>query len=400
MPIDTYSPNTEKSPDVHPQDISANFRHSRHYFNATDSDVVVQSRNNLPTTIHSNNHFGINTDFVIKDTYVFNDYYAIQAVLANISVLEKTHGERFPDLKYIREVLSSIKMGFGQSSPNVRNTTINIERYVPIALIKEKDILYIPDSDIVLHYKHYKQHILHPYSSQGDHTNEHKKLAETKTVSGLFLEIVDNDNQITDRYVYTSLGIIKCSPVKNLNKQSGVYMSIANNTSYNDAHIEPTYINLDESLTKGFYKTEEEAQTNGNPEHKFKVELSRLQQEIQISDGKQKLSNSKLKELQTEFETEKLIWQKNVEIEKRKNIELENNLEREAFNRKKLESEHASELNRIKSEREDYYDRRQKSRKDYYEDRSAVREDNSQWIKMAGVALVAGLAAWKISTKD
>jgi len=191
--------------------------------------------------------------------------------------------------------------------------------------------------------------------------NEYRELIKEKKVSGIFLELIDNENNIKSRYIYVAKQLLEIPVRKDPNRPSGVYFTKAAYDRVNDVHINPEFYSYEDSEKElGLYKTKEEANTGGNPELINKNLLA--EKEKELVDAKHRLESivSNNKERINQLETE-------LELKKKETAAI-----KEEYEEKKIK------------------------RTDYYEERSSVRKDSNEIVKFIPAVIAGAVAAFAI----
>jgi hypothetical protein len=338
----------------------AEFKLTQFYINNTNENVTVVLRNNLPIYCPKHRHTLTGaTTFTVRNVYQFNSYAVVVDTINQITNVINAHGET-EDLKLIKDVLVNAY----DNDRNCNYARVCIDRKIDILDIKSNGSLYVPEVDVLLQYNHLDVSVPHPFSKNGHAIAEYHKLAEEKKVTGIFIELVDNENNIDKRYMYVANQILEVPVTKDKSKESGVYFTKAINNKFNDIHIKPEFYTFDEAVDYlGLYKSKEEAATGGNPQLVSKVKLAELEEKLQHLKHSNQIDQA---------EKQALISQLNHELELAK--------------AEVIRTKHEAENN--KHRRDDYYDSRQKNRNDYYEDRSYQRKDTHEILKyIPGIAL-------------
>lgn len=339
------------------------FKFSQFYINETSVDLTIILRNNLP--ILSPKVLGSNRDnkrLTVRNIYQFRSNEQIVRTIENINHYQKTYSGN-NDL----ELIKSILMTNYNNDRFTSNCSITIDYKIDLDIILEHKHIYNPETDILIKLGAYNEAHPHPFSHEGHSINDYKESIKNKKVSGVFIELIDNENNINNRYTYMAKQLISIPVLKDKNKKSGVYFTKAEYDRLDEAHVTPSYYTYDEAENMlGIYKTREDAVTNGNPETIIKADLANKEKEIlQIKH------ETSLRDL----ENKRIIGDMELEIErlKRSNALVKEDLE----------------INKAR-------------RNDYYEDRSVTRKDNQEFIKYAPAAIAGLLTIFAIynSTKD
>lgn len=358
----------------------ADFRCSQFYINNTNSDIIVVHRNNLPVIIgKAANGYNSGKTFIIRNVYHFVTRDRMVSCINAIQAYKKQYNNSESEL----EILLDVLLKTFNNNRDTRIATIAIDRTVDINQVREHKRLYVPDTDIMLHLDNFDLAYPHPYSSQGRATADYKDFISTKKTSGIFVELIDNENNIKSRYMYVAKRLMEIPVRKDKYRATGVYFSSAQCDRLDDIHIEPQFYSFDEAeQTIGLYKNKEEALSGGNPEHLIKSEYQ--QKATDLLQAKQDLEQVKhenrIKDLNRTEEISKLKHQQEI-----KEMELKAKISELEHMNEEIKKHNV----RLKEEAEI----RSKTRSDYYEERKHSREDTSAVIKYAPAVLLAMLSA-------
>lgn len=333
---------------------NAEFKFTQYYINESSYEITVTLRNNLPIVIAKS--LGKNKDnkkFIIRNVYSFRNSEQIISTINNITEHQKIYSDKQEELSIIKKILLTNY----NNDRFISSVNVYIDYQLEINDIRELDILYLPEADILVNFGCYNTSYPHPFSSEGTALFEYTEVIKNKKISGIFAEIIDNENNIKNRYMYVAKQLLELPVKKDKNKASGVYFSKANNDRLDEVHIKPEFYSFDKAEEElGLYKTKEEALTGGNPEHISKQDLINKEQEL-------------------------------IELKHRLNkTDIEN---KETINTLELKLE---KLKKENSSIKEKHEKRKIVRNDYYEEKSQIRKDNSEFIKYAPAA-IAGLLA-------
>ncbi len=344
---------------------NSDYKFSEYYINETSSDITIVRRNNLPILV--NKALGSNRDkkqIIIKNVFTFRSNEQIVATINNITEYQKTYDNKQEDLENIKKILL-LNYNTDRFCSNI---SVVIDYPINIATIKENNVIYVPNLDLLISLGTFNVTYPHPFSQEGSAMTDYTKLIKDKKVSGMFIELIDNENNIKNRYMYVAKQLLEIPVRKDKNRESGVYFTRAIYDRLDDVHIKPEYYGYDKAESElGIYKTKEEATTGGNPETISKKELINKEQEL--IDAKHKLSMN-------DMVNKEKISSLEVEIE---NLKKRNAVLKEEFEHKKVEIETKS-----------------MERKDHYEERSVVRKDNQEFIKYAPAVITGMIAMFAI----
>lgn len=328
---------------------SAEFKVSHFYINNTDEDIAVIHRNNLPIILErSAGHFAQMGNFIIRTVYKFTSHQRIVNTINNIQKYRSAFNLKQEDLDLLLEAL--IKAYDNDHKLNF--ATVSIDREIANKTIKDRSCVYVNDADILLcDYRSFGKYP-HPYSPEGISRQDYKNISEERKISGVFVELIDNENVIKNRYMYVAKKLVPIPSHSDPSKMSGVYFSRTEYDSLGNVHIEPEYLTFEEAEEKlGLYKTQDEALTGGNPELISKTEFQKTNAELERlrnENARMTIENAKIKE---EHDIKKVV-----------------------------RNDQAEEISL--------------SRKTYYEDRIYDRKDNSEFLKLSGVIIATGIGIY------
>lgn len=376
--------------DIHTKENVVDFRISQFYLNNTDQDVLVLHRNNIPIKVdRSSGGFVGMGSFSIRTVYHFNTRSRIIDTITNLTNYRELFKMNEEELIVVHETL---KKAF-QETRDLSFLDIVIDKDVPIRSIRDQSAFYIPEADVVICDSRSFLKYPHPYSKEGLALAGQHSFIETAHVSGVFVELIDNDNTIKNRYMYVAKQLIEIPARQDKNKTSGVYFTVAQFDRHNEVKLAPLCYSFDEAENVlGLYKTREEAYTGGNPELLSSAEETRIKKEL--ADAKTALERQHLEteQLKQETEREKMSHQRHQAI-------LERDLEeqRRRYTMLKEELELAKVRRANKSEKvKDKLEKKKRFREDYYEDRSYGRKDTHEFLKTSALVITAGLSLYAI----
>ncbi len=342
------------------------FRVVQLYLNNTPDDVCVVHRNNLPIILkRSNSYFGGIGNFTIRTIYHFNSKEQIVNAINNLALVAKDSQIQNNELEIIRTALLE---GFNSRHGEIKLYSVAIDKEVPIKKIKQHRAIYIHEADVVICDPRAMTRCLHPYSEEGMINNNYREFVEQRKVSGVFVELIDNENKIHTRYMYVAKKLVEVPARVDKSKKSGVYFTTAEYDHMDEVHINPEYYSAAEAEDiLGLHRTAEEAMTGGDPSSLSK-----------IAEDKAK---SEYLELKRKTDLER------IENERRANADQERLRLLEA------------QINENKLNRTDMYEERKTKRADYYDERSTERKDNSELWKYISAACITGLTVYAATTK-
>lgn len=318
------------------------------YINNSGQDLYVVHRNNLPILLKkSNNFFSGGGGLILRTIYHFTSSEQINNTINHLKTWKDNCKVRATELELI---LTGLIKAYDHANGRLSCHSIAIDREVPIKTIKHHSMLYVNENDLLICDQSASGRMFHPYSEEGLLQEKYHEFIEDHNVSGVFVELIDNENTIKSRYMYVAKQLIEVHARQDKNKVSGVYCTFATNNSLQEAHLDCKHLSFDEAKEAiGLYKTAEEAETGGNPELISKITESKLRDDyarLKVRTDMEKTAREEyIISLRDQLEAKKLI------------------------------------------------------RNDYYEDRSAGRKDSSEIYKVFAAIIGTGLTVFALMNK-
>lgn len=379
--------------DINSLENSSDYRSAQFFINNTPEDFTVIYRNNLPLYISkASAGFQSGKEFCIRTNYHFLSHTRITTTITHLGEYIKNNTDRLEDLDILYKALTTAY----QNDNRVSSITVTIDRRIDISAVKKLGSVYVPEVDLVLQVGQPNLDKSHPYSKDGRAKAEYVDFISEKKVSGILMELVDNDQHHKSRFLYAALQVIEIPSVQDKTRASGVYFSKVAYDSLGEIHIKPYYYTLEEAeKILGLYRTKDEAITGGNPEFIAKKlnqerdeKLTELKHDLDIAKSQMKLDE--LKRDQQLKETEHRLR------------ESEHKLKMAELKAKEEEARAAAELEKERKETarlKEELDKKRDYRKDYFEERSYQRKDSSDLLKLLPVLITAALAVFTIITR-
>jgi hypothetical protein len=319
------------------------------YVNHTADDITVVMRNNLTVTIPAAKQpYGLSPALLIRTTYLFNNKDAMIITMSRLHGIIKESKVPNHDIALI---LEAFRIHNNNTNGSFSTFTVTIDRSIDHKTITSHAAIFEHETDILILNPRNLEFTPHPYSHEGMMIDGYKEFVKKNNVSGVFIELIDNNNKISDRYMYLAKHLIQLTPTVDKDRKSGVYFTVVGLDFTGEISIDPEFIEFTEAENKiGLFKNEEEAISGGDPSI---------------------ISRSREEELKREFAE----FKRNTEIEKTK-----------------AEREHTElqiALDEIRAKRTDFYEERKLRRTDAYDEVSYTRKDNSEFIKFFATAVAA-----------
>jgi hypothetical protein len=389
--------------DISNLELHTPFRRTVYYINNTSENIVVVHRNNLPIYVKQA-AVGIvmRKDFIVRTIYKFQTHAQIVETINMVSTYQKLHGANNLDLELVREILLTAV----DQNKSAHNVEVCIDLEIPAKEITKLKACYSLESDLLLMSGEYHTNIPHPYSAEGRTIQQFKDLVHEHKFSGMVIELIDNEMKVPRRFITCGKTCMEIAALQDPSRPSGVYVkTIISNKD--GTVITPSSMVLDDAENKlGLYPTIEQAVSNDQIESLSKQQLQVAQNELEMLRSKNNLELEEAKKITEELRSKAL--DREIELSKLKQAsEIDMLKQRTALfeaeaEAKRVKIEHDILKDKLSSERVAFDDMiKQKStvRNDYYEAVSAQRKDNSEYIKLAGIAAVTGVGVWAAMRK-
>lgn len=343
------------------------------YINNFPIDVVVVDRNGFRHSVPAQFN-GSSYKFTIrKEIRVRNE--SIREVKKYLSCIDTKFNH---DLTIIKQIVLE-KDGF----ESYNGFSIYLDYSIELEELKQDGgDTYCKPADIIVSLQNIYNAPAHPFSEDSIHDHFIPEGAGNQTIgSPVFkIEMVDNNNQVGNRFVFAFGGLQEIRPKTDLNRDSGVYLTMMEPNVLNDkgfTFVQKKYSYEEAKEKLGLYKSREEAASAGDYHLTRKEELARLEH-----------ANNLLKqesiELKAKLDKEAALRDKELKDQEAKSQERINKLQAE-----KDEIEHFREMER-------------NQRKEEYDKKSTERKDTSEIIKfLPFVVMTIGalIAAFHKSSK-
>ena len=379
--IRTHHTEVSKCTDRSAGTASTDFKVSRHYINTSSHDFTVIHRNGLPVRFARTADAYNNRKITIRDVYTFNSRTQIVSTISALQT-RRTQMDAHPELDIILTALLE-----AASIASTQTVSVAVDHSIDINILVQYPCIYFTDTDVLIQLGEYRPDIPHPYSLEGLALDQYHPLITERKCSGVFVELIDNENTIQSRYLYVANHLMEIPVRTDPSRPSGVYYSEASCTATDEIHVSPTYCTFDEAESAlGLYSTKEAALTGGNPELAFKHSTSASERDlIQARQDLERIkSESRLQELSRLDEIAAIKHEQELRLNELKSqmADIEHRLLK-----KKKRNDHLKEE----------YDGRKTKRDDYYDERSSHRRESVEWTKYAPaivIGTIGALAYW------
>lgn len=184
-----------------------------------------------------------------------------------------------PNLLVIRDAFNQAYFSYAHKRPHEDKTglldyTIYVQYSIDLNELNQiqEDYYHVP-TDFLLSTKPLKEVSPHPFSKSALHAT---KPECARYSVGVDFMIIDNDNEISDRFIMLGSDVYKIVPRIDKTKENGVYVSKYSYSATHQTRVihESVCYPLDEADEKlGLFKTVEEAQSSGNISKRLEKDL-------------------------------------------------------------------------------------------------------------------------------
>lgn len=367
---------SEIAPNISPTSIPIGFSITQSYINRSEKNIIVILRNNLAVTVEGAMGGVIQSfdrnKFIIRTVYEFRSSNEINNTLAAAYAFR----EVYPTVQ--EDDLQLICRALENNRNHVDYAKVILEKHIDVNLLSKDANNYIVGTDLVLQVDKYIRNKPHSFSLQGTGLSDIEDAISNKVVSGIFLEIVDNENTINNRYFYAGKTLVSVPIIKDVGREQGIYVSVGNGSTLHNLVKDPIKYPIGAGEELGIYKTKEDALAHNDHDAINKQKLRET--ELEIIEAKKEVLLSK-----SELDKEK----HRLEIEKAQ-IESE---------RIKLEADKLAEKHKLDEEKNRMESEKMK-RTNYYEEKSHDRKDFTETLKVAGTILAIGIGIFAAMRKN
>ena len=361
------------------------FAQTQYFQNSTSEAITVIGRDGVPITFapHSAGYCGADI-FSIRILWRIRGQETLVSIINNLH----KHMERYSPTESEITLLKEILLNNYTASQNRINSTVvevEFEYSYTLAEIKEKQNIYCQATDKFICRGVYHNDLLHPFSREGVAFGDGNPKVLQRKISGLTVEIIDNESEINQRFMFAGKQVISVPVKRNQDLASGVYYCIGEGLNQEKFHLTSKFCSFAEAENElGLYATREAAATGGHPELLAKQHVLGLEKEIDAARAETNRVKelSKQEELRQTAELSRLQHELSAAKAKR-DLEI-------------AERDHTLEtLKKDNAVLKERLERRSQERADHYESRSYERKDNSEmakYIPAMVVAVAAGIA--------
>lgn len=296
----------------------ATFKCVELFINNTEYDLVVSNRADLPVfvpkpTINKDN---VPKNLMLVRRYRFKNNTSTKRTLDLIKEFKRKYTlDENEELNIVEQVLQN------NISGNVACKYIDVViRYsMDLSDIREHNKVYDRKTDLLVSLYDSSCVSPHPFGKSGKAMDEYSDYITNKKGAGIFIEVIDNESIVRSRYMYIANKIVEFSPIKDENKESGIYCTHLSHDQYGNIIIDPVILDFDDGEKIGLYKNKESAYAGGNTEERFKLDKLELERELIDSKSRLQKDTEELERIKQESQRLKLeVDKQKLEVEKQK----------------------------------------------------------------------------------
>ncbi len=320
------------------------FKHVDLFINNSDHDLVLSNRGDLPVFIPkpNSNKDSSSKNITLIRRYRFKNNTSTRRTLDLIKEFKRNYViENNEELNIIEQVLNN----HNNNNISCNYIDIVIKYIIDLSDIKEYNRIYDRKTDLLISLYDSSCISPHPFGKYGKAMEEYSDYISNKKGAGVFIEVIDNENIISSRYMFVANRVIEFPAIKNNEKESGIYCTFLSHDNYGNINIEPINLNFDNGEQIGLYKNKELAYSGGNTEEKFRIQRMELENNLLESKSKLQKVNEEL------------------EIQKQETLRFKHELESKKYN---FDSEKLSKEERSLKLNEEY-EQRSLDRKEQHE---------------------------------
>ena len=358
-------------PEDKTSDLHEKFSVERYFVNDMYRDVTAVLRNGMAISCdRAIMHFSRDNNqvFRIRTIYRFRRMCNVNPALKQFHSYARQHGVSTEEIDMVEKELREA-VGIHHAARHFTKAIVT-ERIVTESELENNLGCYFPEEDVLLVDSRYADQVFHPHSVRGRAQERLDPILKDIKATGVLLEIVDNDQAISSRFIHILGQTVEIRPRRDQERASGVYMIRAEDTVSTELKSRTVYMTVEEAQSAiGLYRTREEALTGGDTKLLISERVMAAEQELKELEG--------------------VITKRKHELEL-----LRVNGQHQEHDLKSRERVEQAEFSTRKLERDDHYDTR-----------SSSRRDTSESIKLStviiGAALTAStaLAGWYFTNK-
>lgn len=356
----------------------------RSFVNYTKSPIAVIDRNGIRFRVANvlNRKTG---EFIIRTEYVVPKHSTED--IQRMFLYTEDHPDDYPELRLLRDAFSTWQ------SDRFAQKSFFVDTIIKESEFKDQKSIYVSNQDLVLTLEPIEKKVLHPFGRASLITERYAEMSQNFQGISMFVEIVDNDNLIGDRFMYTAKRVFKILALKDNRRESGIYLGLVEKYPDREPNVSSTRFDLEEGEEKlGLYRTQEEAISAGDVKSLREEEIIRLKHE------NSQLALTRTAEIETMNHNHELamgaLRERLLNIETI-NRDLDVKLEASKREREQDRSIHDLRIATLKSE----YETIKMRDTQQYEKESSKIKIKHEIIKLGATAITSGLAVWLLLLK-
>jgi hypothetical protein len=357
--------------------------------NRCNTPITVVSRNGLKWVV-PNIPNGYTKEFILRTEYTI-PYQSFDCMLRLFSSIDpEKNCDDYEELLTLKEIFFRL-----YESHKFKSMRLVVDTIVHQEAIKRHQSVYVSSKDLMLTMVDPSAALDHPFSQGSLLVEKYEKLIQNNSGINFFIEIIDNDDELADRYLYLAKQVFKIIPHRDQTRQSGVYFGIGEVDGTGKTLKDIKRFDLDKASGElGLYKTREEAISAGDVKSLRQEEIAKLTHTNNLLSMELQQTQQLLK---SETEQMKAEYAKQENTDKRTLLELQTRL---------AEVEKQNKIHQLDSERQRIdadlriqelkaeYDAKKMRLEDLYNARNYERKDSSEIIKFIPAAIAVGLGIW------
>lgn len=171
--------------------------------------------------------------------------------------------------------LAAFAQGFKNYSDNhPTNHSVIIDTPIDVSEII-KGNSYVTNHDIVLTFETIDKKVQHPFAKPHLAEARYESFRAEYKGLGTFVEIIDNENEIGDRFMLIAKAMRRITPRRDISRESGIYLVTIDEESTTSVHHA-----FKDAESVGLYRTKEEAISAGDTAALLEADVVRLNHEV------------------------------------------------------------------------------------------------------------------------
>lgn len=368
--------------------------------NLSDQYVVITDRSNLTYSVPPQQGEQNKGVILIRKVVEFNAGSLHENSLSQLEHLVARQGFDTIESRAMREALTA-KVNAMVSSLGRRCFYIDYE--LPLTSMQECGAVHHIESDLIVSTGN-EAHS-HPDSEYGRRIAHTQGAFAARSVSGMTVEIIDNQNAHGPRYVMMAGQVVEIRPVRDTSRPHGVHVTTMETNALGDLIPVVKILTMEEAQKEyGMFVTREDAANWGRVDLRMANELEEAKRARALMEAEieaERLEMKRDQERRDAAHREQLRVAELRHLDTKHTIETSRTKEEIKLDRKRKKTDLEHDKKKKNSDRK--HDRNVKSMKEYYETRAAERGDVSSFFKsipgmitgvVALTAIGVGVGKW------